>query len=228
VEAHEILGGLAGKALPHLKGLMESKARPKAIELLATEERKPVLALGRAGLGKTAVWTSDFGSDWSTEWRNFPEAPKLAAQLVRWVSGAGPEVELASRTRLLPAPGGALLRMDPEAGLSARTVETGQPLDFRPGPAGTLETLLRPPKPVDPLRVLLQRKDGKSLTIGAVRAYDDEFRPVEDRWRARSAGLETLAGPSVTTERRVDLSPWLALLAALLLPLDVGLRRWAR
>jgi hypothetical protein len=101
-------------------------------------------------------------------------------------------------------------------------------LELRPGPAGTLETFLRPPKPGEPLRVLLRRKDGKSLTIGAVRGYDDEFRPGMSRWADRDAGLEAPAGLPKPAERPMDLSPWLALLAALLLPLDVGLRRWAR
>jgi hypothetical protein len=84
-------------------------------------------------------------------------------------------------------------------------------------------------------KVLLKRADGKSLWIGASRPCEEEFAPAPPDGPAFStrihpgpwASLEkSLARPRETARGKLELAPWLAVMAALLLPLDVGLRRY--
>src|SRR5204862_7641088 len=111
-DAHEILAGIDGKSLPGLKGRLTAAARPKADVPLATADGQAVLALGRLGLGKTAVWASDLSSPWSSEWLAWKDSPKLFAQLLRFISGSGPDAELAGRVRFSRDGEAALLRID--------------------------------------------------------------------------------------------------------------------
>ncbi len=231
---HEILSGFGGRPFPGLRGRLDAIPRPQALVPLATAGQKPVLVLGRAGLGRTAVWTSDFAGPWSADWRSWPEAGKLVAQLLRHLSGAGPEVDLAARARLIQGDGGVLLRIEPEGpggALRASEAAGGRALAFEAGARGTLSCKVMPEKPGEPLRLLLQRADGKSLLIGAVRAYEAEFLPGRDLFEERVPGLSWQdLGPRLReaprrVPRRSELGLWLLAAAALLLPLDVALRR---
>src|SRR6185295_11332273 len=89
-------------------------------------------------------------------------------------------------------------------------------------------------KPGELRRVLLQRDDGKTIQLGAIGAYDQEFAPAEASRDLFANGLEAvgweqldarLSDSKVAGEQRHDLVPWLIIAALLLLPLDVALRR---
>ncbi len=64
---HPIVTGLETSGLPRLGGYVVSAAAPGAETVLASHLDDPVLATGRAGLGKVAVYTADLGSDWSAQ-----------------------------------------------------------------------------------------------------------------------------------------------------------------
>jgi hypothetical protein len=191
---------------------------------------KPILALGRHGLGKTAVWTADFAGDWSAAWRDWPETGKLVAQVIRWLSGAGPEVELAGRIRLAGNPGAPEFRID---GPGLTVLQAGSGRDLAAEAAGPGQSRVRFPagKPGELQRWVLRRADGRTLPIGTLRGYDDEFLPGTG---PRPAPLSTeelharLDSPARIRAARADLAPWFLAAAALLLPFDVALRRLSR
>lgn len=239
-DPHEILAGIDGKTLPGLKGRLNAAAKPKADVPLATREGQAVLALGRLGLGKTAVWTSDLSGPWSAEWLAWKDSPKLFAQLLRFLSGSGPDAELAGRVRFSRDGEGALLLIDsagPGGALTVADATTGAqlPIERDADAEGRVRIALE--HPGDLRRLLLQRADGKKVALGAIRAYDEEYAPRDPARDLFAAGLPTVATDQLdrvlgetrmSGEQRRDLVPWLVIAALLLLPVDVALRRLVR
>lgn len=235
-DPHEILAGIDGKALPGLKGRLTANARPKADVPLATRDGQAVLALGRLGLGKTAVWASDLSSPWSADWLTWKDSPKLFAQLLRFLSGSGPDAELAGRVRFSRDGEAALLRIDAAGPGGALSVTDASgavlPIESDADAEGRVRIPLEHPGELR--RLLLQRADGKKVALGAIRAYDEEFSPREASHDLFANGLPAatveelgrlLGETRVTGEERRDLVPWLVIAALLLLPVDVALRR---
>ena len=235
-DAHDILAGIDGKGLPGLKGRLIAKARPKADVPLATREGDAVLALGRLGLGKTAVWAADLSGPWSADWLTWKESPKLFAQLLRFLSGSGPDAELAGRVRFSRDGDGALLRIDSAGPGGALSVvdASGALLPVERDSDGESRVRVALEHPGELRRLLLQRADGKKVALGAIRAYDEEFAPREASRDLFANGLSpasaeqlgrVLGETRMTGEDRRDLVPWLIIGALLLLPVDVALRR---
>jgi hypothetical protein len=212
-------------------------ARPKADVPLATKDGQAVLALGRLGLGKTAVWASDLSSPWSADWLNWKDGPKLFAQLVRFLSGSGPDAELAGRVRFSRDGSAAVLHLDAAGTGGALTVTdlaSGTPLTVERDSDGDGRVRVLLDQPGELRRLKLQRADGKKVALGALRAYDEEFAPREPSRDLFANGLpsvpmeqvsRTLSETRASGEERQDLIPWLIVAALLLLPVDVALRR---
>jgi Mg-chelatase subunit ChlD len=239
-DAHEIFAGVDGRALPGLRGRLAGAARPKADVPLTTREGQPVLALGRLGLGKTAVWMSDLSGKWGADWVAWKDSPKLFAQLLRYVSGSGADAELAGRVRIRQDGDRTLLRIDPEGPGGALTItditEKESPRAVEIGRDAQAEGVATLPgeRPGRMRRLLLQRADGKKLVLGSLRAYEAEFAPSDSSHDLFANGLTpvtwsaldaTLGELHVSGERRRELTSWLIIAALLLLPLDVALRR---
>ncbi len=236
-DAHETLQGVDTSALPGLYGRLEARAREAAgvAVPLVFADGKPLLALGRAGLGRTASWTSDLASPWSRDWHGWKDAGKLAAQVMRSLAAAPPDLDFAARARVSVSGRTARLRVDPGApgeALSAFDGESRQPLPLgRDGDGGsTLELALD--RPGELRRLLLQKGDGPAILLGAVRTSDEEFIPAPSSAGGAKAtdwaGLERdLSGGRLTARSETDVTPWLAGLAALLLALDVAVRRFS-
>lgn len=146
----------AGKSSPILSGLsfqnsppllahnMASSKGGTAKTLLQTKKKDPILAVGRAGLGKTAAWLSDLGGDWSKGWaeaRGSGGESLLETILLRTVRSI-----VSSNS--LP--------------LAAR----GNQLDVRPagnGDVAALEVSLSTRKPLSgPVKIVTVAKDGSS------------------------------------------------------------------
>jgi Ca-activated chloride channel family protein len=235
-DVHEILAGIDGKTLPGLRGRLGAVVKPRAEVPLATKEGQPVLALGRFGLGKTAVWASDLSSPWSSDWLSWKDSPKLFAQLIRFISGAGPDSELGSRVRLTPDGARALLHLDAAGpgGEIKVTDAAGTSLPLRRTSDGEGIVEIDLARPGELRRLLLQRADGKTMAVGAIRAYDEEFAPRDTARDLFANGVEPMSWDQIDHElgggrsagdTPLDLAPWLIVAALLLLPVDVALRR---
>lgn len=80
-------------AMPYLLGINEVVAKPSATTLLslpAEEGGHPLLAVGEAGKGRTAAWTTDIGPHWLPNeflaWQGFRT---LWTNLLHWTCGRG-------------------------------------------------------------------------------------------------------------------------------------------
>ena len=83
-------------ALAPLERYVRNRLRPGAAALWTSSAGEPVLALARAGLGRTALFASYPGSDWA---RRYAGAPLAFEGLLRWLA-RGPAQPPVPRARL--------------------------------------------------------------------------------------------------------------------------------
>lgn len=81
---------------PPLTGYLATTAKPTAQTLLAVgEERDPLLASWRAGLGTAAAWTSDVAPRWSAEWVTWGRFSTFWADVVKSTFADRPDAALS-------------------------------------------------------------------------------------------------------------------------------------
>nr|MCU0684993.1 hypothetical protein [Polyangiaceae bacterium] len=81
--AHPALTGVDVGHLPALAGYTESRARGTADLALETEDKKPLLASWRYGLGQVAALTADLRVDWKNGWAAWAGGGQIVRQLMR-------------------------------------------------------------------------------------------------------------------------------------------------
>jgi uncharacterized protein YegL len=79
----EAIEGTGVANAPLLHGYVSTKPKPTSETILVSELGEPLLARWRVGLGTSVAWTSDVKNRWSTEWIKWKGYPKFWAQLVR-------------------------------------------------------------------------------------------------------------------------------------------------
>ncbi len=79
----EALDGTELEDAPALKGHVNTRAKPSAEVILASEEESPILARWYYGLGRAVVFTSDAKNRWASDWLNWDGFGKFWSQLVR-------------------------------------------------------------------------------------------------------------------------------------------------
>ena len=87
-----VLRGLDTSDLPRLLGYNGTTGKNTARMDLLTPRGDPLLATWQYGLGRSAAWTSDLKGQWAKEWLKWPGFERFAPQLVGWVLPA-PKVE---------------------------------------------------------------------------------------------------------------------------------------
>ncbi len=244
-----ILRGIEG-GMPQLLGYNGTTAKPAAQTVLVTARDDPLLAQWQYGLGRAVAWTSDSTGRWAKSWIGWNGFSRFFSQMVGWTfpgeESGGIEaafVDRGGRTYLrvesVNADGSprdfystsvALVAPD----LSKPTVDLNQ---IAPGvyeaPVANLQS------GAYAVRVT-QTKPGESplaRTLGLVAPTAAEYRllganePLLAAIRSATGG-SALATPAAawvhdlrTTSQFTDLWPWLLVLALLLWPLDVALRR---
>jgi len=242
---HPVRRGLEVEAAPQLLGHNLAALRPApSLGLLLTPEGDPLLAVGRAGLGRTLAWTSDGGLRWARSWVETGRLGPLLAQGMRWVADQGPSATFRARVEEEPsgAPRVVVLAEDLETPLAlvgqalgpdARTRE----LDLVQTGPGRLEASLEVSDPGAWLVRVADPETGQSSVATWHVPYEPELaRPDPDPvFTARLA--EAGAGRAEPLPQTVFQAPvrplvvsrevwtWLVTLALLLLPVDVALRR---
>ncbi len=244
-----IMRGIDG-GMPQLLGYNGTTAKPAAQTVLVTARDDPLLAQWQYGLGRSVAWTSDSTGRWAKSWIGWDGFSRFFSQMVGWTfpgeESVGIEaafVDRGGRTYLrvesLNADGSprdfyatsvALIAPD----LSEPIVNLSQ---VAPGvyeaPVANLQS------GAYAVRVT-QTKPGESplgRTLGLVAPTAAEYRllganePLLAAIRSATGGtaLESPAAAWVhdlrSTSRFTDLWPWLLVLALLLWPLDIALRR---
>ena len=244
-----ILDGLEA-GLPRLLGYNGTTAKAAAETILATSRDDPLLAQWQYGLGRSVAWTSDATGRWAKGWVGWQGFDRFFSQLVRWTfpgeETGGIEAEFltdgdAARLRVTSAESDGTPRdfydtavtiVDPELDQQVVQLEQVAPGVYE-APLGTLKA------GAYGLRVLQKRAGVADLgrTLGLVAPTPAEYRQLGvneallTTLRAATGGRSIMAPEEVwthdlrSTAFATDLWPLLLVLALLLFPVDVGLRR---
>ncbi len=244
-----ILRGL-DEGLPQLRGYNGTTAKPAAQTVLVTARDDPLLAQWQYGLGRSVAWTSDSTGRWARDWVGWSGFSRFYSQLVAWTfpgeEAGGIEARFDSR-------GGETVLHVESAEPDGSPRDFYDTSAVVVGPEFTSDNVKlvqiapgvyeAPLGEIDPgayaLRVT-QAKPGSSplgRTVGLVAPTSAEYRvlganePFLSAVRTATGGtvVETALDPwrhdLTTTSRFTDLWPLLLVLALLLWPLDIALRR---
>ena len=241
------LASLTSGGLPQLSGYLVTTPKDLADVLLVSDAADPLLARWQYGLGRAVAWTSDLRGRWSQDWLGWQGTPQLFSAMVGWtIAPAQGPLRLSVRA---DAQAGHVTVDEPGVASSAPAVVRahvaqpgGEPLEVGLAPTGPGEYSASFPL-AGPgtyfVRVDAQR-DGASVgtaEAGLPVSYPAEFREVIPDTRrmqqiASAGGGHVLGEPAeafgqdlapVTTP--LPLQRVLVLIAAVLLPIEVGLRR---
>jgi Mg-chelatase subunit ChlD len=238
------------QGLPALYGYNGTTLKQSATTVLAGADDAPVLAQWQYGIGRAVAWTSDFKGKWGKDWINWPTFPRFAAQLIGWTlpSGNGDGVETNIRTegtrtiidvKLADADG------RPRNGLEVLANVVGanafaQSATLTQVAPGEYRASITSPIQGTYIMQINGTQDGRVVVqsaAGMVVPYSAEYRQGQRNPEllaalARNTGGSKLEQPAdafahtlapVYSAREIALP--LLLLALLLLPLDIGIRR---
>ncbi len=79
----EMIEGTGVENAPPLHGYVSTKPKPTSEVILISDLGEPILARWRHGSGTSVAWTSDVKNRWSVDWVRWGGYPKFWAQLVR-------------------------------------------------------------------------------------------------------------------------------------------------
>lgn len=250
-----IIKGIDLITAPQLLGMVQSKAKDTAETILVAPSGNPVLATWRYGLGIVAAFTSDANDRWAKNWIPWAGYSRFWTQLFRTIARRRSPYDYEAQVSINRGIGKLTVDvLDAKQRLSNETKLVAELLYYEK-PGGTPEKkslTLSLNTPGQFVSYFPATKEGTYVTkvsspdeqteqsAGATISYPPEFA----RTGANKELLNTVAkvsgGPmSPTPEAAVeakgqapaqpfDLWPWLLALAALLLPLDVAVRRVTR
>jgi hypothetical protein len=244
-----ILRGLE-EGLPQLRGYNGTTSKSAAQTVLVSSRDDPVLAQWQYGLGRSVAWTSDAQPRWATNWVPWAGFNRFFSQLVAWTfpgdESEGMEAEFVTdgdRTRLrlrsVESDGTPRNFYDTVAGVTDPGLEVGEYRLDQIAP-GVYETELGALTPGAYALRFLQTKPGETplaRTVMLVAPTPAEYRLLGTNERLLASLRQATGGRALeegedawrhdlgTTTAATDMVPWLLLLAMLLWPLDVAVRR---
>ncbi|MBW3664640.1 MAG: VWA domain-containing protein [Actinobacteria bacterium] len=234
---------------PPLLGYLATTAKPTARTLLQIgEERDPLLATWQAGLGTVTAWTSDATDRWSAGWVSWERFSQFWADVVKATLPADPDPSFAvsattDADRIEVTVDAAEVVSGDVTGLATVTLPDGSRVEVpleRTDLATFSASVPGGGEGVHAVSVQLSRGDTAVFhdTVTAIRSYSTEYAldasnvGLAERIAEAGGGRFDPAPESAFAaeglepgEASRELWPWLALLALLLLPADVGLRR---
>jgi hypothetical protein len=249
---HPLLRDFTPNQIPKLTGYVGTTIKPEAELVLKSPQDDPVLATWQYGLGRAVAWTPSADAPWADAWPNWPDYGKFWAQIIRYAlpapdSGplqvrATPHGDAVTITADALAPSGAPIDLaDTTAAITLPDGSTRRVPLRQTAPGHYVEDLALPGNGAYAIEVT-QRKDGAERTAAAgyVQRPSAEYTP-------SAGGAALLAQISAATGGTVlknpaapgqlatapgttrELWPWLILVAALLWPAEIAVRRgWLR
>lgn len=251
VGTHPILTGLG--PLPPLNGYVATTPKPAGQLVLISHKDDPVLAVWQYGLGRVVAWTSDASGLWTTNWLSWSNAARWWANLVTWTLPTA-ESALNINAKVVGGTGHLTVDLPPGTSAPAGSQQQVQATIITPDLAQETVTL-QPTAPerwegnfpatqvgAYLVRVTWQGAKGSSRlvsTTGLVVPYSPEYLSMGTDTRflklLAQAGGGTILGSNdqaaafasnlQAVSAAVPIVFWLLALAALLLPVDVALRR---
>jgi uncharacterized membrane protein len=241
--------------VPPLYGYVGTSGKSNADVVLETPLGDPLLAAWEYGLGRSVAWTSDASGRWAVDWVRWQDFPVFWAQTVRWTIAEGRDALVETAVTLNGQEASLVVdardgngRFLNNLALEANVVSPAgrttnlQLRQVAPGrylaqfePAGEGAYLIRVagtlPGEAEPEIVVAQ-------TAGWVLGYSPEYLSLEGdsdllaTVAEMTGGRNLSADPDMVFDRslpgdRVSRPIWpaLTLLALLLLPVDIALRR---
>ncbi len=240
------VSGLLGKRLPLLTGYVATTPKTRAEMMLVSPKTDPVLATWQFGLGRTVAWTSDAAGLWTRSWLTSHATQHFWAGLVRstlpsvsqhalYVSssarGAIGTVSVTAPSRLGSRPAIVAHVGSPGGGHQTVSLQEATPGHF----TATFSSSREGPYFIH----VVARGAGHTLTGagGLDVSYPAEYAATGTDTRflralARAGGGSVLSAPAdawnndvpaVYDQQSLRLALWL--LAALLFPVDIAIRR---
>jgi hypothetical protein len=250
----ELLTGLARNPFPKLRGYVVTTPKNKAVVPLVSHEDDPVLAHWRYGLGKSVAFTADVTNRWASDWLKWEGFNRFWAQTVRWAMRQATPSNFRVETRIKDGMGYIRIDAVDEKGrfvnfLRPKATVVGPAPDFmrqNPELNQTGPGIYEAAFPVNRrgaymINLTYETGDGAKgmIQAGLSLSYSREYEhhttnyPLLENIAAASGGkvLDVSDNP-FRHDLKVspDIAPvwqYLALLAALLFPADIFVRRVA-
>ncbi|MBX0326525.1 VWA domain-containing protein [Oscillochloris sp. ZM17-4] len=240
-----LLAGIGGT--PQLYGFNGSTLKDSARLVMSTDDDQPLLATWQYGLGHSAAWMSDASGRWAKDWLTWADFPRFAGQLlgsvlpVRGGQEISTDVTISGGETTVSVDTGALASAD--LAMTATLIGgdgSRQDLPLTQVGPSSYQGRVENPSPGTYLVQISGSQGERPLiqeTAGLVVPYSSEYRSSQGN-PALLGELAALTGGAtisaaadafahvdmrVTSAREIGLP--LALLALLLLPLDIALRR---
>ena len=249
VPGRPVLEGLDTSSIPSISGYIATTVKPSARTVLRSDLEDPIVAIGRYGLGRSAVIATDLDSRWASDLVRWADFATLWTRIVRSVT-PGVADEVLSPV-LLTDGGGAAIEVDavrPDGtflnGLSVAAAvrlpsDEVREFDLSQTGPGRYRTSIPYQRGAYRVSIVAGDDSGKfeySASLGAYVARlpeDASAKPNGDLLEqlvrttsGRVLGIEESAfGGPRPIGRGTEAWPWLALLAALIFLTDVGARR---
>ncbi|MFO0757123.1 MAG: VWA domain-containing protein [Byssovorax sp.] len=253
-DAHPLLAGVDVSALPALGGFVEAKRRPLADNAILTrDEDKPILSSWRYGLGQVVALTTDLRGDWKGSWSRMPMAGQVLRQTVRFAmrrhGAANAEMRVAVHGRAAEAtlemgegagePGAAPAQIEAFAYASNGAPQPVPVTLERTAPGRYTARARMRGEPFLIVRArdagggLVAEAIGTSDSAGELAAVGSDDRALRDLAREGDGMFgpdpaETLRAEGPSRGEPVPLWPFVLLGAALLVCVDLWLRRLGR
>lgn len=246
----EIIKGIAPDEFPTLRGYVLTTPKQLAEIPLVSQNKDPVLAHWQFGLGRAVAFTSDANARWAAHWLGWPKYKQFWAQVVRWCARSVEQAGLRARAEVVEDRARVVVDAIDEQGrfrnglkfvgvlvtpdhkeIVLHVVQTGPgryEAEFDAPASGTHYLSLR----------YTDAKGRPALyTHGLVVPYSAEYRELKTNdhllaslarstgGRVLAAGDDAFARTFPPTARYRHAWPYLLLLAVILMPFDVLVRR---
>lgn len=250
--ADELISGLQPSEIPPLHGYVATAPKPRAEVPLVNpkEDKDPILAHWRHGMGKTAAFTSDAKNRWAANWLAWAKYSKFWAQVVRWTLRETGRGDLRVATQVRDGKGVVTIDAVDRGGkfvnfldMQARIVDPafeGRDLTFEQTGPGRYQAEFNADQ-VGPYMVNIEYQGEGGVKGGSRSGVAVSYAPEYKDTDANQALLERLAlatggrvlspndnvffHDSTRTKVPQDLWPRLLWLAIALFPLDIFIRR---
>jgi len=252
VNSSPILSGIT--ATPRLNGYVATSAKDLAQVILKSDKDDPILAVWQYGLGKSVAFTSDATGRWASDWARSEIFPTFWAQAVRYTindslnsalqmtiesKGEKAKITLDARSRT----GDFLNAYQIKANIVAPNGDT-QSVTFTQVAPGRYESEFTPKEQGVYLIRFAGTTDSGGIsasfaeTTGWALSYSPEYQRIDPN-PDLLLRLSTLTNGKIATPHPADIfthnlkatrasrpiAPWLLLIATLLLPFDIAVRR---
>ncbi|MBA3946560.1 MAG: VWA domain-containing protein [Herpetosiphonaceae bacterium] len=245
-----ILHGLTNGTWPQLRGYNGTEAKATSQVILQSPDGDPVLAQWQYGLGRAVAWTSDLKGQWGRDLVSWNTFGQFAAQLVGWSMprhAAGLLNGQAANDGLAAVVTAGVHDANNQPLVDAQVAGTviapdGKtiPITLKEVAPGQFQTTLPSPQTGSYLVQLTAQQGGQPIaaqTIGLVVPYSPEYRQRDANPALLQAMAQQTRGQLVSepgqvfrhdlaaVQRASEIALPLLLLALLLLPFDIAVRR---